>query len=112
MVAEPIHRAKNGRKGIRLDKWIGRNLRQCGCVYVELLPQLVSLLLYGSRRLDLRWLIRLRSWGSVHAAAPAGGRQAGNEEKQNRTGPHLSACLLPTILAPIGGLSLLSESDQ
>jgi hypothetical protein len=66
-IAKLIDRLKDRRQEIRADKRIGRNLRQRGCVYVELLPQLVSLLL------DLRWLARLRSGGSVHAEALTAG---------------------------------------
>ena len=53
-VGEIINRLKDWRKGIRLDKRIGRDLRQCGCIYVELLSQLVGFLLHGERSLGLR----------------------------------------------------------
>jgi hypothetical protein len=66
-IAELIDRLKDRRQGIGAYKRIGRNLRQRGSVYVELLPQLVSILL------DLRWLARLRSGASVHGEALTAG---------------------------------------
>jgi hypothetical protein len=67
VIAELIDRLKDRRQGIGADKRIGWNLRQRGCVYVELLPQFVSVLL------DLRWLARLRSGASVHTEALTAG---------------------------------------
>lgn len=66
-IAELIDRLKDRRQGIGADNRIGWNLRQRGCVYVLLLPQLVSLLL------DLRWLARLRSGGRVRDEALTAG---------------------------------------